>query len=152
MSRSDINPLRDILQRMLVKYLTVRPHGIQIDPERKPRPSLEARIVGYGGARTLYRRRQPKCRSLDGVQSVTQPSKLCSDCSDLQQCTSQVRVDLFVDQLPFRLMLAYTSARNFFEYTADLKRRKLTLEEIMHRIDVINRGTWGELRFSPVPR
>lgn len=150
MAPSDVQPLREILERMLVKYLTVRPKGFQLASERRLETTIQVRILGYGGARTLYRKRQPQCRSLDGVQSSAPKGKSCAECAQRSRCTPQIRLDLFVEQLPFRLLLAYTNARNFLEYCAQLKRRDTPLEEIMHRIDVVDRGSWGELRFAAI--
>ena len=106
------------------------------------------RILGYGSARTLYQNRKPHCRSLDGIQPISDPARACIDCRVRSQCTPQVRLDLFVDHQPFRLLLAYSSAKHFLLYEAELRQRGHPLEDIIHRIDVINRGSWGELRFS----
>ena len=54
---------------------------------------------------------------------------------------------LFIDNQPFRLLLAYTSAKAFLLYETDLGQRGIAYEDIVHRISVINRGSWGELRF-----
>ena len=150
MSRSDVHPLREILERMLVKYLTVRPKGFLLADDRRLETTIQARILGYGGARTLYRGRQPQCRSLDGIKSMTPKGRECSECPNRSRCIPQVRLDLFVEQLPFRLLLSFTNARNFLEYCAKLKRRDTSLEEILHRIDVVDRGSWGELRFAAI--
>ena len=147
-SREDIQPLREILHRMLVRYLTVRPRGFELEPGDSPRPLVEARILGYGSARTLYQDRKPHCRSLDGLRSITDQKRTCADCKLRSQCTPQVRLDLIVDGHAFRLLLAYTSAKNFFVYEARLRERGLALEHLLHRIHVVNRGSWGELRFS----
>ena len=58
-----------------------------------------------------------------------------------------VRLDLFVDATPFRLLLAYTSAKNFLTYHAKLHQRDIRIEDRLHRLTVINRGSWGEVRF-----
>ncbi len=150
MARSDVHPLREILERMLVKYLTVRPKGLELAKDRRLETTIQARILGYGGARTFYRKRQPDCRSLDGIQSTTPAGNLCSECPRHSRCTPQIRVDLFVEQLPYRLLLSFTNARNFLEYSAKLKHREILIEEVMHRIEVVDSGTWGELRFSTI--
>ncbi len=150
MARSDVHPLRELLERMLVKYLTVRPKGFELAKDRRLETTIQARILGYGGARTFYRKRQPDCRSLDGIQSTTPAGKLCSECPQRSRCTPQVRVDLFVEQLPYRLLLSFTNARNFLEYSTDLKRHDILIEEVMHRVEVVDRGSWGELRFATI--
>lgn len=148
MTRPDVQPLREILHSASKRYLTVRPRGFELRPGDPPQPTLDVRILGYGSARTLYQHRQPHCRSLDGLQPISDPARSCAECRARSQCTPQVRLDLFVHHLPFRLLLAYTSAKHFLIYETELRNRGLTLEDIVHRIDVINRGSWGELRFS----
>lgn len=148
-SRPDVEPLREILHRALVRYLTVRPRGLEIQPGDRLRPVVEARILGYGGARTFYRDRKPICRSLDGVRPVTgDTDRLCFECDARARCTSQVRLDLIVERRPFRLLLAYSSARAFLAYEAELRRRRIAIEDVVTTIAVVNRGSWGELRFS----
>jgi hypothetical protein len=148
MDYRDVEPLREILHRALVRYLTVTSAGLVLEKGELPRPAVEARILGFGGARTLYRKRKPACRSLDGVAAVTDSAKLCAECPDRKKCTPQVRLDLIVEQRAFRLLLAFTSARNFLEYDARLRRDGVVLEDVLHAISVVDRGAWGELRFS----
>ena len=147
MDYRDVEPLREILHRALVRYLTVKPAGLLLDKSELPRPDVEARILGFGGARTFYRKRKPECRSLDGVVAVTDPDKVCADCEARERCTPQVRLDLIIERHAYRLLLAFTSARNFLEYEARLRRDGLLLEQTLHQITVVNRGNWGELRF-----
>ena len=149
MSRADVEPLREILHGALKRYLTVRPRGFELAPGETPRPAITARILNAGAARTLYQDRQPRCRSLDGVRPLDDANRACAQCRLRPQCTPQVRLDLFVDAQPFRLLLAHTSARNFLVYQAQLQQRHQAFEQRLHRITVINRGSWGELRFSP---
>ena len=149
MSRPDVEPLRDLLHRLLGRYLTVRPRGFELDPGAPLRQIIEARIIAHGGARTLYENRKPACRSLDGVQPVMgNTERRCADCKLRQRCTPQVRLDLIVDRRPFRLLLAYSSARAFLLYEARLRQRQVALEDVVTQIAVANRGNWGELRFS----
>jgi hypothetical protein len=149
MSRPDVEPLRELLHRALVRYLTVRPRGFELQPGDRLRPVAEARILGYGGARTFYRDRKPQCRSLDGVRPVTgDTDRSCADCEARARCTPQVRLDLIVERRPFRLLLAYSSARAFLVYEAELRQRRVAIEDGVTKITVVNRGSWGELRFS----
>lgn len=148
MSRPDVDPLREILHRALVRYLTVRPHGFELTKGQELRRIVDARILGHGAARTLYRNRKPHCRSLDGVKPISRDQRLCAECKLRARCTPQVRLDLIVDRQPFRLLLAYTSARRFLVYEAQLRQRNIALEDAIHRIQVVDRGSWGELRFS----
>jgi hypothetical protein len=145
----DVEPLRDVLHRALVRYLTVRPRGFELQPGERLRQVVEARILGFGGARTFYKDRKPVCRSLDGLRPVTgDTERTCRECEARARCVSQVRVDLIVERQPFRLLLAYSSARAFLAYEAELRQRRLAVENVLTKITVVNRQTWGELRFS----
>ena len=148
MTASDLQPLRAILQQARRRYLTVRPHGFELKPGERLRPMLEARILAFGSARTLYQNRKPLCRSLDAVRPTTAGHRSCAECRLRTRCTPQVRLDLLVDTQPWRLLLAYTSAKNFLLYEAQLRERGVVLYEGLHRMTVINRGSWGELRFA----
>ena len=143
----DIEPLREILHGLLVRYLTVRPGGFELAPGDPLQRALEARILGHGGARTLYEERKPTCRSLDGVRPLHRSDRTCARCSLRSRCTPQVRVDLFVDSRPLRLLLAHTSARAFLVYEAELRSRGIAIEQILTHMEVIHRGSWGEIRF-----
>ena len=149
MSRPDVEPLRELLHRVLVRYLTVRPRGFEMQRGELLRPVVDARILGHGGARTFYQDRKPRCRSLDGVRPVTgDTDRSCADCDARARYTPQVRLDLIVERRPFRLLLAYTSARAFLVYEAELRHRRVAIEDVVTKIAVVNRGSWGELRFS----
>lgn len=147
--RRDVEPLRELLYRALVRYLTVRPGGFELQAGERLRPVVEARILGHGGARTFYQDRKPVCRSLDGVRPITgDTNRLCYECDARERCTPQVRVDLIVERRPYRLLLAYSSARAFLTYEAALRLRRVAIEDVLTKITVTNRGSWGELRFS----
>ena len=152
MDYRDVEPLREILHRALVRYLTVTPAGLLLDKNERPRSDVKARILGFGGARTFYRKRKPVCRSLDGVAAVTDPDKVCAECEARERCTPQVRLDLIIEQRALRCLLAFTSARNFLEYEARLRENGVVIEKVLHQITVVNRGAWGELRFCVVER
>jgi hypothetical protein len=139
--------LRDILHRMMARYITVRPIGIDLRNNSKPIPALNCRILDYGAARTLYRNRRPVCRSLDAVKAIKDVNKPCQQCPDRDHCTGQVRLDLLFENCPYRLLLAYTSAKNFLLYTGKLVEKKIEIQTTDTKIVVVNRGSWGELRF-----
>lgn len=139
---------RDILHRTTARYLTLRPDGLVLDDDPQPRAMLEARIVGHGAARTLYRGRKPTCRSLDAVKSVTDSDRRCQSCIERKHCTPQIRVDLFVDDAPYRLLLAYTSAKNFLLFWNELSRKGTEPAQGVTTLRVVHRGSWGELRFE----
>jgi len=146
--RSDIEPLRAILHRALVRYLSVKPEGFLLTTKGDPLPVIEARILSFGGARTLYKDRRPDCRSLDGVHSASHTGRRCTGCGDKNNCTSQVRVDIIADARAYRLLLAHTSARNFLAHEGNLTAKQIPLDVPLHRLEVVNRGSWGEVRFS----
>ena len=150
MPYDDVEPLREILLRAITSYLTVTPKGFKLIGQSKPAPTIEARIVAFGGARTLYKNRKPDCRSLDGLTSITHTTRRCAECELRPQCTPQVRLDMLVDGRAYRLLLAHSSARNFLAYDTTLRRNGLDYAKILHRIAVTNRGSWGELRFSAI--
>ena len=139
--------LRDIVQRMMARYITVRPLGIDLGNNRKLIPVLNCRILDYGAARTLYRNRRPVCRSLDAVKAIKDANKLCQQCVDRDHCTGQIRLDLLFENCPYRLLIAYTSAKNFLLYTGKLAEKKIEIQTTDTKIVVVNRGSWGELRF-----
>jgi len=146
-----LQPIQEIIFQTIARYLTVRPYGIEVAPDRPPVPALEVRVLSHGGARSLYRGRRPVCRSLDGVAAIRDPEKLCVPCPDRKHCTPQVRVDLLFEGQPYRLLLSYTSARNFLQYIAEAKARRRDLIATRTRIKITNRGSWGEVRFQQVP-
>lgn len=147
MKPQQVEILRDILHRMMARYITVRPLGIDLGNNTKLIPVLNCRILDYGAARTLYRNRRPVCRSLDAVKAIKDANKLCQQCPDRDLCTGQVRLDLLFENCPYRLLLAYTSAKNFLLYTSKLADKKIEIQTTDTKIVVVNRGSWGELRF-----
>ncbi len=151
MTSRDPMPLRAILHAAIARYLTVTERGLILVDRAEPVPSVVVRILAHVGARTLYRSRRPSCRSLDGVRSITSSDKLCATCPQLAECTPQVRVDIVLDQTPYRLLLAFTSARNFLAHVGRLEAVGVQFDRVQHRIDVIPRRGWGELRFREAP-
>ena len=147
MNRQQTEILRDIVHRMMARYITIRPLGIDLGNNRKLIPAINCRVLNYGAARTLYRKRRPVCRSMDAVNALGESKKLCQQCPDRKHCTGQVRLDLLFENTSYRLLLAYTSAKNFLLYTGKLAEQKLEIETMHTKIIVVNRGSWGELRF-----
>lgn len=143
----DPEPLRAILHRALARYLTVTSRGFLLDGQHPPVRRLVVRILGFGGARTLYQQRKPVCRSLDGVVAVTEPTKQCETCAQHDSCTPQVRLDLVVDGKPHRLLLAFTSANNFLAYSGRLDIQRVAVDSIQHELLVVPRSGWGEVQF-----
>ena len=147
----DARTYQDILQRMTARYLTVHPTGIELPDQAQRLTHLDAKILNHGAARTLYRAHRPVCRSLDGIHAIGDDNKHCAACPAQAQCTPQVRVELLFDGMPYRLLLSFTSAKNFILYLTTLHRRRLDLQTVRTRIRLLNRGSWGELRFDVVP-
>jgi len=147
MNRQQPEILRDIIHRMMARYMTIRPLGIDLGNSRKLIPALNCRVLNYSAARTLYQQRRPICRSLDAVKAIGDSKKHCQQCLDRKHCTGQVRLDLLFENYPYRLLLSYTSAKNFLLYTSKLTEQKLEIQTIDTKIIVVNRGSWGELRF-----
>jgi hypothetical protein len=143
----DVQPLREILHAAFKRYLTVSPRGFLFD-QQPAQTTVLARILGSGPARTHYVQRKPQCRSLNGLHPIDDSERSCTDCRLRAQCTAQVRLDLFVDAVPWRLLLAHTSAKNFLIYQAHCREHNVPLEQRMHRLTVRNRGSWGEVRFT----
>lgn len=143
--------LADLFADAFGRYLSVRPSGLQM-PHGLIVPSLRARLLACRPARTLYENHQPRCRSLDGLQSITE-TRTCAACLLRKTCTPQIYLELLHDQLPYRLLLAYTSARNFMLFASRLRHQGLPVENAETLISVRDRGRWGELRFiSPPPQ
>jgi hypothetical protein len=135
-----------ILARTTARYLGVRPHGIVV-PGEGSHPEISAQILDHGAARTLYQDRKPRCRSLDAIRAVDDSKRLCALCAERARCTPQIRLNLVFRAKPYRILLAYTSAKNFLFYATEIRLRELELPNIVTSIRCLNRGTWGELRF-----
>jgi len=147
MQHDDLQPLRHILHRALTRYLTVTPRGLLLAGVSRPSALAEARVLGFGGARTLYRERKPFCRSLDAIASIDHEGRRCAGCPDHDACTPQVRVDLVIDKHAYRLLLAFTSATNFLAHIGQLQQQGVDPLRVDHELRVVARGSWGELRF-----
>lgn len=142
-------PLDDLLRALLGRYATVRPDGLVLDPRAAPATDVMAKLVRSGSARTLYREKRPQCRSLDGVRSLK--GHECATCPDRGGCTPQILLDLEIDRLPYRLLLSFTSAKNFLLAIDRLRRDNRPMEGAPLRLRVLNRGRWGEVRFEVPP-
>ena len=142
--------IQDLFAAALARYLTVRPTGLQL-PYGPLCASLRATILVVRPARTLYQNKKPVCRSLDGIQSIP-AGRACASCLLRKTCTPQIYLELLADGVPYRLLLAYSSARNFLLFAGRLKGKQQPLENAEVIISVRDRGRWGELHFlSPTP-
>jgi hypothetical protein len=137
--------LNDLFANAFARYLTVRPSGLQM-PHGPIVQTLRAHLCLCRPARTLYERHQPRCRSLDGIHSITE-ERTCAACLLRKTCTPQIYLELLHERVPYRLLLAYTSARNFMTFISRLRQQDQSIENADILISVLDRGRWGELRF-----
>jgi|GEM_PF-1069876 len=141
----------DLFADALARYLAVRPGGLQM-PHGPLVSSLRVQLLLCRPARTLYENHQPRCRSLDGIQSIT-GGRACAACLLRKTCTPQIYIELLHDRVPYRLLLAYSSARNFMLFVSRLRQSGQPVENAEVLLSVRDRGRWGELRFiSPPPQ
>lgn len=141
--------LHDLLSDTFARYLAIRPSGLQM-PHGPLVQTLRVRLLAFRPARTLYENHHPRCRSLDGIQSITE-DRACTSCLQRQTCTPQLYLQLLHDGVPYRLLLAYSSARNFMLFASRLRQQGLPLENTDILLSVRDRGRWGELRFITPP-
>jgi len=137
--------LRELMTSAFARYITVRPHGLEVQPGEVV-PAIAARLLGFHSARTLYEKHQPLCRSLDGVRPLA-GEQTCASCVFRRKCTPQICVDLLADGVPARLLLAFTSLRNFLVFVEGRRRAGQTVEGAAVQIAVRDRGHWGEVLF-----
>ena len=143
---TDFFTMRELVSRAFARYLRVLPSGFQLSSGNIV-PAISASIIASRPARTLYKNRRPICRSLDGIQALS-TDKSCATCLSRNTCTPQICLEIIHQGVPWRLILAYTSARNFLLFDSILKKQGITLEDSTIRIAVRDRGRWGEVHFS----
>jgi len=136
----------DLVRALLIRYVTVKPEGLLLDPEAEPVEQVSAILVRSSPARTLYEARRPICRSLDGVRAFN--GRDCLRCPERGACTPQVLVELDIAAQPYRLLLAFTSAKNFLLFVDRTLKEGKDLARLPVRIRVLNRGRWGEVLFA----
>jgi hypothetical protein len=139
----------DLFADAFARYLAVRPGGLQM-PHGPLVSSLRVQLLFCRPARTLYENHQPRCRSLDGIQSITE-GRACAACLLRKTCTPQIYIELLHDRVPYRLLLAYSSARNFMLFVSRLRQNGQPVENAEVLLSVRDRGRWGELRFITPP-
>jgi hypothetical protein len=122
--------------------ILVQDRGLRVPGYRHPLRVVEARVLSHGVARTLHDHGQSICRSLDGIESTDDPPIRCADCPRSDRCTVQVRAEVILGGLPYRLLLTNVSARNFLLFMGTRSMAPLV------RIRVLSRGSWGEARFE----
>ena len=147
MNPQQIQILRDILHRTTACYMTVRPQGIDLGNNRKLLSAIDCQILNFSAAKTLYIERRPVCRSMDAVKPSGKSDGNCGQCRNRHRCTDQICLDLLFENRRYRLLIAYTSAKNFLIYTSKIAEQKIEIHTIDTKLVVVNRGSWGELRF-----
>ena len=147
----DSGPKRigELLAGAIARYVTVRPDGLEVWPGEVV-DSAAARLLSFHAARTLYEQRRPTCRSLDGVRAQT-AQRTCAECLFRKRCTPQICVELWLDGVPARLLLAFPSLRNFLGFVEGRRRKGEPVEGANILIAVRNRGHWGEACFLADP-
>lgn len=129
------------------RYVSVKSEGFYLYDD-KVVPELSVSIRTAKPARTLYVDRKPMCRSINGIRDLT-GSCACASCRSRSQCTPQIVLEFMVEHVPLRLLLAYTSARNFIKFSSDIKKRyRKAITEVHVRMSLLDRGRWVEVRFS----
>ena len=141
--------LNDLFASSFARYLSIQPTGLRF-PHGLLRASVSATLLTCRPARTLYKNRRPVCRSLDGTRSIKEETS-CTSCAHRKDCTAQIYLELLVESVPYRLLLAYTSARNFMQFASRLRQRGQNAENAPVIISVRDRGRWGEVRFISQP-
>lgn len=141
---SGLSPLKEILYNTTAKYATVKPDGIRL-ADNVIYESIQITIVDFKPARTRYLNKKPACRSFNGINSLKE-KKLCATCNYKTTCTPQILLDFLYAAFPFRLLLAYTSVKNFFQFIHKCEKKNLTIKGKMATLKIINRGRWGEVK------
>lgn len=133
----------------IARCVQIRPDGINLG-NGSICSELEAEVLSFSPARTRYERHHPVCRSLNGIQTIN-ADRRCSSCPLRKDCTPQIRLDMIHFSGVLRFLLSHTSLRNFMLFLSTLQQQKIPLNGAMITIKVLNRGRWGELRFSLKP-
>jgi len=142
---SGVSPLKEILCNITAKYATVTPGGIKLI-DKVIYQSIQITIVDFKPARTRYLNKKPVCRSFNGINPL-KDKKLCATCNYKTTCTPQILLDFLYAAMPFRLLLAYTSVKNFFRLIHKCEKENHNIKGKMITLKIINRGRWGEVVF-----
>ena len=133
----------------IARYVQIRPDGINLG-NGSICPEIEAEVLSFSPARTRYEKHQLVCRSLNGIQTIHADCS-CSSCPLRKNCTAQIRLDMIHCSGVIRFLLSQSSLRNFMLFLSTLQRRNIPLKGARVTIKVLNRGRWGELKFSLKP-
>jgi hypothetical protein len=144
---ASLAPIRQLIAQSTARYASITPKGILLPAAPVAYNPLPATIITYKPARTRYLLRKPVCRSLNGISSVDQKQS-CSMCQEARTCTPQIALDFNYRVVPFRLLLAFTSANNFITFLRRFGAAGISCEGVPISITVIDHGRWGEARFD----
>jgi hypothetical protein len=142
-------PIREIIAQSMSRYATITSKGILLPSSSAVYNPLPVTIITYGPARTRYINRKPICRSLNGISSLER-KQTCALCQEARTCTPQIALDICYRIVPVRLLLAFTSAKNFMALLRKLGIERKPYEGAHISISVIDRGRWGEACFEIV--
>ncbi len=143
--KKGVKSMGELLMAVFARFVTVHPEGLELRSGEIV-GSAAARLLGFHAARTLYDDRQPSCRSLDGVRPLKGEQE-CAACLFRKKCTPQLCLDLLLEGIPERLLLSYTSLRNFLLFVDGRRRKGEQVEGADIQLAVRNRGRWGEVCF-----
>ena len=150
-SIQSLAPLREIIASAYSRYASLTPKGIVLPSSTTCYNPWTVTIVAYKPARTMYVNKKPFCRSLNGIQSLNE-SSLCVSCDYRRTCTPQIALEIQYQVIPYRIMLAYTSAKNYLSFIRLQYPAKNHIENAPVEISVIDRGRWGEATFALAQR
>lgn len=140
-----LSSLKEILELSFSRYITVLNTGFKLPyNDSQIFPALTVSLSSFSSARTLYQNKKPVCRSLDAQKSI-KDNKSCLVCLLKNQCTPQIYLELLYDGIPLKLVLAFTSLKNFIYFLNTFNSKLET--NLVFTMSVINRGSWGEIKF-----
>jgi len=144
---SSLLPIREIMAQSLYRYASITPQGVLLPQAATPYNPLPVCMITFKPARTRYVNRKQICRSLDGVHSVNSQN-YCARCQDIRSCTPQIALDFTYRSFHYRLLLAFTSAKNFIALIHKAQSLDRTIDGLQVNIHVVDRGRWGEASFE----
>ncbi len=146
--------IRDLIRLFnsddIARYVQIQPLGISLG-NGSICPELEAEVLSFSPAKTLYEGHHPLCRSLNGIQTLDGDHR-CNGCRLRKDCTGQMRLDILHRSGLLRFLLSQSSLRNFMLFLSTLHDRKIRAKGARITVKVLNRGRWGELKFFLNPK
>ena len=139
---------KKIADQCTTRYATLKPTGIVFGAIKSSQVSAALIVKSYSPARTFYVKKVPLCRSFNGINSCNIVNKKCKECKDNNYCTPQICIELEYRKMPYRMLLAYTSAQNFLLFVNRCKFKNIAVNDLPVLLYVKNRGHWGELLFE----